>query len=621
MTRERGPGIRPGTDTVCRKPDAARFMAHRDCFHYSRPQRTAIPSLAHPPSPLAQRLSGRFSGDPRWVVIAMLLALHVALFSEPGAVFQRIWLLVHFGLFLLWQPFFAAERQLEPLAVVLLLAITAVTLYFLAGWIIVTWLLLLLGILGGRVFTVEASRRNRFYLIAFAYVLALLLLWAVPVLILGGVGMPTQAEDATRFALPVILVALAVWPLGPEVPAAGRVFDFFYAVLVFQLGVVLVLGSMALMRFTAESYVASVSLTVFGFGLALFVFAVLWNPMRGFGGLRTYFSRYLLSVGMPFELWMRRIAELAESEPDSGRFLDEAFREISALPWVRGGEWRSPASEGRFGEARGHPSRFTVHDLEVVFYTQVELSPALFLHMRLLSQVVGEFYEGKRRESALRRIAYLQAVHETGARLTHDVKNLLQSLYALTSMAPRDSGDEYGGLLQRQLPQLTRRLQTTLDKLRTPEVPTEELTTTAWGWWYDLGRRLEGTGVMLQARISAEARVPGPLFDSFVENALDNVRAKADREPDIASTVDFVCDEGGVMISVCDTGSPVPEAVVRVLFREPTERTGGLGIGLFHTARLARQRGYRIELVSNVEGRVCFALSRPRDRRSVEGQL
>jgi predicted TIM-barrel fold metal-dependent hydrolase len=25
--------------------------------------------------------------------------------------------------------------------------------------------------------------------------------------------------------------------------------------------------------------------------------------------LRTYFSRYLLSVGMPFELWMRRIAE------------------------------------------------------------------------------------------------------------------------------------------------------------------------------------------------------------------------------------------------------------------------------------------------------------------------
>ena len=88
--------------------------------------------------------------------------------------------------------------------------------------------------------------------------------------------------------------------------------------------------------------------------------------------------------------------------------------------------------------------------------------------MRLLTQVVGEFYEGKRREAMLRRNAYLQAVHETGARLTHDMKNLLQSLYTLTSMAPRGEDDAYGALLQRQLPQLTKRLQGTLDKLRSP---------------------------------------------------------------------------------------------------------------------------------------------------------
>ena len=39
--------------------------------------------------------------------------------------------------------------------------------------------------------------------------------------------------------------------------------------------------------------------------------------------------------------------------------------------------------------------------------------------------MVGEFYENKRRETVLRRNAYLQAVHETGARMTHDIKNLL----------------------------------------------------------------------------------------------------------------------------------------------------------------------------------------------------
>jgi hypothetical protein len=513
-------------------------------------------------------------------------------------------------MFLLWQPFYARERNLEPLAVVMLLAITAVTLYFVAGWMIVMWLLLLLGILGGRVFIVQASRRDRFYLLAFAYVLALLLLWAVPVLVLGGRELPPQVDQLTRVLLPAMLLALAVWPLGPEVPEDARMFDFFYAVLVFQLCIVLVLGAIALMRFTNESYIGAVALTVFGFGLALFVFAVLWQPMRGFGGLRTYFSRYLLSVGMPFELWMRRIAELAESQLDSGRFLEEAFKEVSRLPWVRGVEWRSPGGAGRYGEFTGHASRFAVHDLEVVFNTQVELSPALFLHVRLLSRVVGEFYEGKRRESALRHVAYVQAVHETGARLTHDVKNLLQSLFALTSMAPRDSSDGYAGLLQRQLPQLTKRLQATLEKLRAPEVPTEEMETTAWGWWYELGRRLEGTGVTLNARISAEARIPGPLFDTFVENALDNYRAKAEREPGIAGTIEFTCDSSLVCLTICDTGSPVPEAIERVLFREPTERSGGLGIGLFHMARLAEQAGYRAELAANEVGRVCFTLSR-----------
>src|SRR6185312_12320310 len=194
---------------------------------------------------------------------------------------------------------------------------------------------------------------------------------------------------------PAMLVLLALWPLGPAIPAAAQVFDFFYAVLVFQLGVVLVLGSIALTRFTAGNYLASVMLTVLAFGVALFVLAVLWNPMRGFGGLRTYFSRYLLSVGMPFELWMRRVAELAESEPDASRFLEQSLREIASFAWIRGAGWRSPDGEGYVGEDGNYATRFTHHELEVVFHTEISLSPALFLHMRLLAQVVGEFYEGK----------------------------------------------------------------------------------------------------------------------------------------------------------------------------------------------------------------------------------
>lgn len=563
-------------------------------------------------SSTAQRLAITISAQRRWVVLAMLLALHAALVSAPGSEFQRVWLLVHFGLFLLWQPFIAAERELELFSGMMLLVIVVVTIYFLAGWMIVAWLLILLGILGGRVFTVHAARRNRFYLVAFAYVLAILLLRAVPALLLESGAIPEPAAQIGFAALPLMLLALAVLPFDSREGESGHVFDFFYAVLVFQLGVVLVLGSIAFMRFTGDRYFASVALTVFGFGVGLFVLAVLWNPLRGFGGLRTYFSRYLLSVGMPFELWMRRIAELAQTEPDSRRFLEQSLGEIVSFPWIRGARWKSPDGEGAFGADTAHASHFSNHDLEIVFHTEISLSPALLLHMRLLAQVVGEFYEGKRRENALRHIAYLQAVHETGARLTHDVKNLLQSLYALTSIAVPESAAGYTGLMQRQLPQLTKRLHATLEKLRAPEVPTRDLPVAARVWWADLERRLDGSGIELNAALDCEAEIPGALFDSFVENALDNARAKRGREPAIAISIDFACTRERLELSIRDTGSPVPEAVVRKLFREPIERGGGLGIGLYHAERHAQQAGYGVALVENRAGRVCFSLARAR---------
>ncbi|MBC8023346.1 MAG: sensor histidine kinase [Burkholderiales bacterium] len=560
------------------------------------------------PSTSAQRLAVSVAARRRWIVLAMLLALHLALVSTPGGQFQRSWLLVHFGLFLLWQPFIAAEREIELFSGVLLFVITTVTLYFLAGWMIVAWLLIVLAILGGRVFTAQASRRNRFYLVAFAYVLAILLIRAVPVLLLG-VAVPEPLSQFALVGLPLMLLSLAVIPMGPQ-DDSRQVFDFFYAVLVFQLGGVLVLGSIAFMRITADQYFQSVALTVIGFGIALFVLAALWNPVRGFGGIRTYFSRYLLSVGMPFEMWMRRIAELAESEPDAERFLEQAFAEIAALPWMRGAHWKSPDGDGGRGSADGFATRFVHHDLEVVFHTEISLSPALFLHMRLLAQVVGEFYEGKRRESALRRHAYLQAVHETGARLTHDVKNLLQSLYALTSMAPAGSDDRYGALLQRQLPQLSKRLRGTLDKLRTPEVATRELPVAASQWWKDLQASLDGSDVALEADIAADLEVPAGLFDSFVENALDNARAKRSLEPGIEVSLRFSCANDGVSVGVRDTGSAVAPPVVKHLFREPIERDGSLGIGLYHAARQAQQVGYRVELAENKAGSVSFVLSR-----------
>jgi signal transduction histidine kinase len=209
----------------------------------------------------------------------------------------------------------------------------------------------------------------------------------------------------------------------------------------------------------------------------------------------------------------------------------------------------------------------------------------------------------------LRQHAYLQAVHETGARLTHDMKNLMQALYALTSMAPREPAGGYTGLLQRQLPQLTKRLQTTLDKLRSPEIPTEDLPVRASTWWAEVERRMAGGDVALQAEITAEGNIPAALFDTFVENAVANARAKGMRERGVAIRVRFHFSAGHAELTVTDTGTAVAPAAQAKLFKEPVERGAGLGIGLYHVARLASQTGYAVELASNHDGEVCFRLA------------
>src|SRR4051812_43986901 len=139
-------------ESACREASTCPARRHQ-------PSRTR-----HLPTPRPMsRLTELLVNNRRWVVLGMLVALHAGLVSAPGSDFQRVWLLVHFGLFLLWQPFIAADRELDVVGAVLLFAITLATISFLAGWMIIGWLLVLLGILGGRVFTVQAQRRGRFY--------------------------------------------------------------------------------------------------------------------------------------------------------------------------------------------------------------------------------------------------------------------------------------------------------------------------------------------------------------------------------------------------------------------------------------------------------------------------
>ena len=90
----------------------------------------------------------------------------------------------------------------------------------------------------------------------------------------------------------------------------------------------------------------------------------------------------------------------------------------------------------------------------------------------------------------------------------------------------------------------------------------------------------------------------------FLQNALE----KRKLENNLRILVRLQWSDG-FTLSVCDDGSPVPDARAAQLFNSPVQSNSGLGVGMYQVARFAREQGYEVALSSNQPGRVCFTLS------------
>jgi signal transduction histidine kinase len=213
----------------------------------------------------------------------------------------------------------------------------------------------------------------------------------------------------------------------------------------------------------------------------------------------------------------------------------------------------------------------------------------------------------------LKRLSYVEAIHETGARLTHDVKNLLQSLDALCAAAELDgslNSSRFNALVRRQLPEISLRLHQTLAKLNAPGKPMPSSRQTAEAWLASLMRRYELAWLEFSAgAMPAECTVAdAALFSSIVENLLQNIVEKRHNEPNLRAIVRVLADRGMPSVEVEDDGRAIPEGVAKRLFAYNTTSNSGFGIGLYQSAHLAEQAGYRLELTENRDGCVRFSL-------------
>jgi signal transduction histidine kinase len=565
-----------------------------------------------PVTGFATRLAVRWR---RELLVALLALLYLVVNLGPADPLARTLFVVDLGLFMLWQPFVRTDQRIALPTLALMLAAVAAVAFSLNGWLLIVWIALLAGVVGGKVFLFEARWSKLFFLLALAWLVAALLLLVLPATVPQIINAESIVTSIGRAVSPAVFLAMLLLPRKAEAEGQPEVVDFVYSVIVVLLLAVLALGSLAIMLLAGHRYVEALLETLFAIGLMLLILGWVWNPHLGMAGVGTVFSRYLMSVGMPVEQWLHALADLAQRQDDPDHFVAEAARDmVQRLPWVTGVEWQADAAGGSHGVLQGRCSEFTFASLEVRIHTRYPLSPSLTWHFNLLAQLMAEFRADKLRARRLKRLSYVEAIHETGARLTHDVKNLLQSLRTLCTAAQNeDAGDvspEFTALLHRQLPAITERLGQTLDKLQVPRLENDEPMPVST-WWDDLRTRYATSDIdfILEGDEETIVTVPAALFNLAAENMIANALDKRAGVTTLQIRVTLSVKPTGVAVEVCDDGKVIPPALAVDLFRGPVPSETGMGIGLYQTARLLEHGGFELRLAANAPGRVCFRLA------------
>ncbi|MCR4304112.1 MAG: sensor histidine kinase [Gallionella sp.] len=551
-----------------------------------------------------------------WLLLAMLGLLHGALLLGVKSPWAHPLLLAHLGLFLIWQPLWSGESEVGRGALAFIILAAAVAMFWLNWWTIAFWVTGLFGLVGARVFAFRDRWTRLLYLSVMVYLLAALLLWVVPNLFAAQSTMESSTIEAGRilmwYVLPMLLLSMAVFPISDEPVESAKTVDFIYSLLLFMLLTLVVLGSLAFMTLARLDYLDALLRSLFLIALVLLALGGLWNPRFGFSGLHMMFSRYLLNVGTPFENWLTELAEAAQREPDPASYLRRAIALLEGFQWLSGLSWQSPDGAGHLGKSSEHEVRVQEGELRMTLYSRQFLNPSLMLHIHLLAQLIGYFYKAKQREQSLREITRLQAVYETGSRLTHDMKNMLQSLLSLTSIA-QSSEQVAQRLLQQQLPLLTQRIELTLAKLQHPHTTSETTQLALGAWWDALQLRNQHQSIRWSAPDELpEKQIPAALFDCVLDNLLDNALRKHQSQPDIAISVEIRTEP--LRLLVCDSGESIPSHIAANLLSRMVVSESGMGIALYQASRWAEQLGYRLRLANNQPGRVCFELG-TEDRR------
>jgi len=543
------------------------------------------------------------------ILLIMLETFHFAIWYGIGSYLCQSLLLIHFGMFLLWQPLLKENQQITwgkgLLFVTFILAFVQWV-----SWISITlWLVLLIGFIGGRV-TTRRYERN-VYMLVMVFLIFELLISVVPQMFSLSININV---------LKVFLIGLPLSPLfllmttNTFSKRTDETVDILLATTISFTVIILALGSLVLMFHNNSDYIISLIQTLIVVGFLLISISWLLSTHSGFSGLSQLWAKSLLNIGTPLEQWLAKLSMQKQLQQSPADFLDTAMRELVSLPWIAGATWSGGSTHGIYGELTRYEVHLAIGVEPITLFTHVQPAGVMSLHCKLLVQLIETFYIAKKQEQELEQQAHLRAIYETGARITHDIKNLLQSLQTMTILLETDSDETREkslSLLKKQLPDISQRLQLALNKLQAPEEEEEPAKNIqAMTWWKGLSARRESSQIKFLVNIDKDALIPEELFDSVLENLLENAIHKRQVDSDIAIIVSLNIGPTSIALTVTDTGHAVAREIRKLILKEHVASDNGHGIGLYQAARQAESLGYTLRLIDNRDGNVSFQLSK-----------
>ncbi len=538
----------------------------------------------------------------------MLFCLLAAIHLGDNDTIALSFLIVHFGFFLLWQPVVKKQSTFSTKQLIILSILIFAFIYWFNPWLNVFWSLLLLTLLTGRIFARGLSRAAYGFAVIILF-LELVLITTPELFHLAALSSSIQSSfSMTLVILPLTLLLI------PVTDTTSKQIDFIRGFLVVLLVIFLCMSSVLISLTAQQPYIESLAISVIILSLFLLLTAILWTPRGGFSGLARLWEKYILDIGGPFEEWITHVSSLeTNTSLRADNFLFASLRYLMQQHWICGVHWQTKTDDGFEGIKSSYQVSINDEKLKLILHTYTPVGPSLMLHAKLLLSVLTFYYRAKLQEQQLIKQAHMQAIYETGSKLTHDMKNILQSTHTMTQIINDNDSQmsEIIDVLKKQMPLLTQRLNTTLEKLRAPQntdLVTKSLSGSLQHWWKQLQHRYTDRHIQFTTDLSRDMEIPLDVFTTVIENLLDNARNKHIREPELNIVVSLSSINEQLCLSVSDTGSAIPKQIAQQLFSEVVSSQDGFGIGLYQSYELAKNHGYELSIKNNAEGHVCFVL-------------